>query len=112
MDANAEFDAFVLRHRCITFDHAALDLNSTARRVHGACELNQDTVARPLDDSAAMLGDFGFQKFTTMRIEPQQGAFLIGSHHSAVTGHVTGEDGRKPSFDPSSGHENAPDLMC
>ena len=24
----------------ITLDHTALDLNSTARRVHGACELN------------------------------------------------------------------------
>jgi len=60
MDANAKFDAFILRHRCITFDHAALDLNSTARRVYHACELNQYTVARPLDDSASMLSDFGF----------------------------------------------------
>jgi len=54
-----------------------LDLNSTARSVHGACELNQDTVTRSLDDTAAMLGDFGFQKFAAMRIEPQRGAFLI-----------------------------------
>src|SRR5262249_38663920 len=60
MDADAKLDAFILRHRCITFDHAALDLNGTPRRVHGTCELNQDTVARPLDDSAAMLGDLGF----------------------------------------------------
>jgi hypothetical protein len=41
-----------------------------------------------------------------MRIEPQQGAFLIGSHHSAVTRDVAGKDGRKPSFDPRTGHEN------
>ena len=47
-----------------------------------------------------MLGDFGFQKFAAMRIEPQQGAFLMSSHHSAVTGHVASKDGRKPSFDP------------
>src|SRR3974390_1887752 len=60
MDANAEFDALVLRHSCITFDHAALHLNGTARRIHGACELNQDTVTRSLDDTAAMLGNFGF----------------------------------------------------
>jgi hypothetical protein len=54
-----------------------LDLNRTARSVHGACELNQETVTRSLDDTAAMLGDFGFRKFAAMRIEPQQGAFLI-----------------------------------
>ncbi len=45
-----------------------------------------------------------------MCIEPQQGAFLIGSHHSAVTGYVAGKDGRKPSFDPRTGHGNRPDL--
>jgi hypothetical protein len=28
-----------------------LDLNSTARSVHGACELNQDTVTRSLRDA-------------------------------------------------------------
>jgi class 3 adenylate cyclase len=38
----------------------ALDLNGTARRVHGTCELNQNTVARPLDDAPPMLSDFGF----------------------------------------------------
>jgi len=60
MNANAEFDAFVFRHRCIAFPHATLDFNSTARCVHGTRELDQDTIARPFDDAAAMLGDFGF----------------------------------------------------
>ena len=49
-----------------------LDLNSTARSVRGACELNQETVTRSLDDTAAMLGDFRLKKFAAMRIEPQQ----------------------------------------
>ena len=60
VDADAKLDAFVLRYRCVTFDDAALDFNSTARRVHGTCELNQDTIARPLNDPAAILGDFEF----------------------------------------------------
>ena len=47
-----------------------------------------------------------------MRIEPQQGAFFIGSHHSAVTGHVAGQDGRKASFDPLTSHKKHPDLAC
>jgi hypothetical protein len=85
-----------------------LDLNSTARSVHGACE-QQETVTCSLDDTAAMLGDFGLQKFAAMRIEPQQGAFLISSHHSAVTGHVAGKDGRKLSFGPRTHHKNRPE---
>src|SRR6516164_4652651 len=47
-----------------------------------------------------------------MRIEPQQGAFFIGSHHSAVTGHVARQDGRKASFDPLTSHKKHPDLAC
>jgi hypothetical protein len=43
-----------------------------------------------------------------MRIEPQQGAFFVGSHQAAVTGDVTSEDGRKPSFDPRTGHGKSP----
>jgi hypothetical protein len=56
-----------------------------------------------------MLGDFGFQKFSAMRVELQQGAFLIDSH-AAATGDVTGQDGRKPSFEPRTGHVSRPDL--
>ena len=47
-----------------------------------------------------------------MCIEPRKRALLVGSHHSAVTGHVAGEDGRKPSFDPLTSHEKRPDLAC
>jgi len=47
-----------------------------------------------------------------MLVEPQQGAFLIGSHHAAVTGDVTGKDGRKPPFDPRTRQESRPDLAC
>src|SRR6516225_6756050 len=36
----------------------------------------------------------------------------ISSHHSAVTGHVAGKDGRKPSFDPRTHHKNRPDLVA
>jgi hypothetical protein len=47
-----------------------------------------------------------------MGIEPQKRALLVGSHHSAVTGHVAGKNGRKPSFDPLTSHEKRPDLTC
>jgi hypothetical protein len=40
-----------------------------------------------------------------MRVEPQQGAFLIGSHHAAITGDVGGKNSRKPSLDPRTSHD-------
>ena len=92
MDANAEFDALVLRHRRVTLDHAVLNFNGTARGVDGACELNQDTIAGPLDDAAAMIRDLRFQELAPMSIEPRQRAFLVGSHQAAVAGDVAGED--------------------
>jgi hypothetical protein len=36
-----------------------LNLNSTAHSIDGACELNQDTIAGPLDDAATMFRDLG-----------------------------------------------------
>src|SRR6516162_9164188 len=58
MNADAEFDALVLRYSCITLHHAALDLNRTACSVHGTCKLNQYAIAGPLDDTAAMICNF------------------------------------------------------
>ena len=92
MNADAELDALVLRHGCVTLDHAVLNFNSTARSVYGACELNQDTIASPLDDAAAMIGDLRFQEFEPMSIKPRQCAFLVGSHQTAVAGDVASED--------------------
>jgi hypothetical protein len=50
VDANAQFDASVLRYRRVALGHAVLNLNSTACGVHGTCELNQNAIAGPLDD--------------------------------------------------------------
>jgi len=60
MNTYAEFNALVLRYRCIALYHAALDLNGAARSIHSTCELNQNTIASSLNDATAMLGDFGF----------------------------------------------------
>jgi hypothetical protein len=69
-----------------------LNFNSTARGIDSACELNQDTIASPLDDAAAMIGDLRFQELAPMGIEPRQRAFLVGSHQTGVAGDVAGED--------------------
>ena len=57
MNADAKFDARILRHAGVLPGHAALDFNRAARRVHGAGKLHQHAVAGGLDDAAAMCGD-------------------------------------------------------
>jgi hypothetical protein len=108
MDADSEFDALVLRQRCVTLDHTVLNFNSTPCGVDGACELDQDTIAGSLDDATAMIRDLGFQEFASMSIDPGQRTFFVGSHQSAVTGDVARKNSGKPSIDPVFGHLDAP----
>src|ERR1700694_2589954 len=54
VDADAEDDAPTLRHRGIAAHHTALDGERAADRVDDAPELDQHTIARRLDDAAAM----------------------------------------------------------
>ena len=49
-----------------------------------------------------MLGDLGINEFTPMTLEPGKGASLIESHETAISGHIGGENGREPAFDPLS----------
>jgi len=56
MNADPEFDPLIRRHGIILFGHAALDFNRTAHRIDGAGKLDQNTVARRLDDVASMGG--------------------------------------------------------
>jgi hypothetical protein len=90
---DAQFDALVLRYRCIALDHAALDLNGAAGGIHGTCELNQDAIAGPLDDPAPIICDLWFQELAPMGIEPRKRTLLIGPHQAAVAGYVASENG-------------------
>jgi hypothetical protein len=44
------------------FGHPALDLDGTARSVHGACELDQHPVSGGLDDVSSMFGNGGIDE--------------------------------------------------
>ena len=59
IDADAEFDAAVLRHVGVALAHPALDFGGAGDRVHDARELHQHAVAGQLDDAPLMLGDLG-----------------------------------------------------
>ncbi len=59
IDADAEFDALVRRNLGVTLGHAALDIDRATDGVDHAHEFHEHSIARRLDDSAAMFGDLG-----------------------------------------------------
>ena len=59
VDAYAELNPTIFGNIGIAFGHGALDLHGAADGVNSACELDQRTVARRLDDTAAMFRNFG-----------------------------------------------------
>src|SRR4029079_6897857 len=51
IDANAEFDLAIIRDPGIAIMHAGLDLDSTARGVEHAAELDEEAVTHHLEDA-------------------------------------------------------------
>jgi hypothetical protein len=74
-------------------DHAALDFNRAASRIHDAREFDEQAVARCFHNTATVLGDCWIEELATVRLELRQGTFLIGPHQPAVARHVGGENG-------------------
>ena len=108
IDADTQRDALVLRLSGVALGHAVLNFDGATHGVDGAGELDQDSVAGPLDDAAAVLGDLRVdQEFAPMRLKPRQRAFLIGPHQAAVTHHVCRQNGRQPSFYSLASHSFA-----
>ena len=59
MNADAKLDATFRRQAGVALDHAGLHLKGATHGVDHAAELDDDPVARPLDDTAMMGGDGG-----------------------------------------------------
>jgi hypothetical protein len=57
MDADAELDAALGWQPGIALDHAVLHLNGAAYGIGDASELDEDAIARPLNDAAVMQSD-------------------------------------------------------
>ena len=102
VDADAEFDAAVRRQRGVAFGYCRLHLGRATQRVDDAGELDQEAVAGGLDDAAAMLGDLRIDDFGAQRLEPAEGAFLVGFDQARVARDIGREDRREPTFDASS----------
>ena len=59
IDADAELDPSLRRHRLVPLGHAALHIDRAAHGIDRAGELDQHPIAGGLDDTAAMAGDGG-----------------------------------------------------
>jgi hypothetical protein len=50
------------------------------RSVHGAGELDQNSIAGAFDNAASVSRDRWIQKFTAVGVQPGKRAFLISAH--------------------------------
>ena len=80
MDANTELNPFILWHKSILLNHAALDFDGPTHRIHGTGKLDQHAVARGFDDPASMGSDSGIDESLPDGLEPGQCSFLVDTH--------------------------------
>jgi hypothetical protein len=62
VDADAEFDPFVLRHVDILCGDAVLNFDGASYGINHAAEFNESAVPGILDNASAMISDFGIKK--------------------------------------------------
>ena len=102
VDADPEYDPLFFRGRHVAFGHSPLHRDRAGDGLNHARELDEDAVAGRLDDAALVLGDLRIDEFTAMASEPREGAGFVLPHEAAIAGHIGGENGREPAFDPLS----------
>src|SRR5262245_49273621 len=108
VDADTKGDLPVFGNVDVALGHRALDFHGATHGIDRACKFDQCPVARGLDDTAAMFGDFGIDKFAPARLERSKSAFFVDAHQPAVAGDIGCEDGSQPPVDPRLGHGDRP----
>jgi hypothetical protein len=69
-----------------------LHLDRATHRVDNAGELDQEPVARGLDDAAAVLLDLGIAQLAPDRLEGGESAFLVAPHQPRVASDISSQD--------------------
>src|SRR5262245_37113205 len=99
VNTDAKCDTLLLRRLGVTFGRAALDIDRATHRSDDARKLDQYSVARGLNNSAAMLGNFRVNQFTSERIEASKRAAFIHTHQSRITDNISDNDCRQFPLD-------------
>ena len=71
--------------------------------------LDQSTVTRSLNDTAAMFRYLWINQFAATSLERRESTFLVIAHQAAAAGNIGRKDSRQPPFDPRFGHKDRPD---
>jgi hypothetical protein len=100
IDSDPEYDALFLWYARVPLRHPTLDRDGTRGGLNDARELDQDTVTSRLDDPTFVFGYLRINKFAPMGSEPRKSARLVLAHEAAVTGDISGENGRKTALYP------------
>ena len=95
VNADAKFDPFALRHIGILFCHAALDFVGTSHGVDHAGELNESAVPSILDDTSAMISDFGIKKRLSKSFQLRQRAFFVDPYQAARARDIRRQNSRQ-----------------
>jgi hypothetical protein len=99
IDPDAEIDAAILAQAGVALGHAALNFDGAAHRVDDAGELDEQPVARGLDDAPLVLGDLAVDQLRAMRLEALERVLLVDAHQPAVADDVRREDGAQLAGD-------------
>ena len=92
MDADAQFDAAIVRHARVALDHAVLQFDRAARRVDHAAKLDDEPVAGALDDAAMAARDCWVDEVAAQRPKARQGLILVRAGKPAIADNVGDQD--------------------
>ena len=95
MDADAKLDAALERQASVALEHAVLHLDGAAHRINNASELNEDAVARPLNDTSVMQSDGRVEQIAAERSQPRKRPLLVGTGKLAVADNICRQNRRE-----------------
>src|SRR5438477_9913267 len=104
MDADPELDAPLRRHISVALGHRPLELDCATHRIDDALEFDQQTVARGLDEAAAVLGYLRLDELAAQRFEAFERALLGLTNQPRIPRHISGQYRCQPALDALSAH--------
>ena len=99
INTDAELHASIVRLTGVALCHAFLDFDSALDSIDHTRQLDQQSIARGLDDAAAMARDRRLDQLSEMRVEPGARSLLVLAHEPGVSRHVCSEDGGEAALD-------------